>query len=84
MLTRTPTPTQRELLLGKALVALAPSVAIAYAVYAVFLACVGLFAQPSVASALLRAPDLLAQLLFTPLVAGCTRAAARATPAGQG
>jgi ABC-type transport system involved in multi-copper enzyme maturation permease subunit len=65
------TPIRREeFLLGKALAALVPSVAIAYAVYAFFLACVGLFAQPAVASALLRAPDLLAQLLFTPLVAG--------------
>ena len=43
-----------ELLLGKALAALVPSVAIAYAVYALFLALVGLFAQPAVASALLR------------------------------
>jgi ABC-type transport system involved in multi-copper enzyme maturation permease subunit len=65
------TPIRRqEFLLGKALAALVPSVAIAYAVYAVFLACVGLFAQPPVASALLRGPDLLAQLLFTPLLAG--------------
>jgi ABC-2 type transport system permease protein len=65
------TPVRREeFLLGKALAALVPSLAIAYAVYALFLACVGLFAQPAVASALLRAPDVLAQLLFTPLVAG--------------
>lgn len=59
----------QELLLGKLLAALVPSVAIAYAVYAVFLACVGLFADPAVASALIRGPDLLAQLLFTPLLA---------------
>jgi ABC-2 type transport system permease protein len=65
------TPVRREeFLLGKALAALVPSVAIAYAVYAVFLTCVGLFAQPAVTSALLRAPDVLAQLLFTPLLAG--------------
>jgi ABC-type transport system involved in multi-copper enzyme maturation permease subunit len=65
------TPVRREeFLLGKALAALVPSVAVAYAVYVVFLACVGLFARPGVASALLRPPDLLAQLLFTPLVAG--------------
>jgi ABC-type transport system involved in multi-copper enzyme maturation permease subunit len=65
------TPVRREeFLLGKALAALLPSAAVAYAVYAVFLACVGLFARPAVASSLLRAPDLLAQLLFTPLVAG--------------
>jgi ABC-type transport system involved in multi-copper enzyme maturation permease subunit len=64
------TPVRREeFLLGKVLAALVPSVAIAYAVYALFLACVGLFAQPAVASALIRGPDLLAQLLFTPLLA---------------
>jgi ABC-type transport system involved in multi-copper enzyme maturation permease subunit len=65
------TPLRREeLLLGKALAALVPSVTVAYAVYAVFLACVALFARPAVVAALLRAPDLLAQLLFTPLLAG--------------
>jgi ABC-type transport system involved in multi-copper enzyme maturation permease subunit len=65
------TPIRREeFLLGKALAALVPSVAIAYAVYALVLACVELFARPAVASALLRGPDLLAQLLFTPLLAG--------------
>ena len=65
------TPVRREeFLLGKALAALVPSVAIAYAVYAFFLACVGLWAQPAVASALLQAPDVLAQLFFTPLLAG--------------
>jgi ABC-type transport system involved in multi-copper enzyme maturation permease subunit len=65
------TPVRREeFLLGKALAALVPSVAIAYAVYAFFLSCVGLFAEPAVASTLLQAPDVLAQLLFTPLVAG--------------
>jgi ABC-type Na+ efflux pump permease subunit len=64
------TPIRREeFLLGKALAALVPSVAIAYAVYALFLACVELFARPAVASALIRGPDLLAQLLFTPLLA---------------
>jgi ABC-type transport system involved in multi-copper enzyme maturation permease subunit len=65
------TPIRRqELLLGKALAALVPSVAIAYGVYGVFLACVELFARPAVASALLQGPDLLAQLLYTPLLAG--------------
>ena len=43
------TPIRREeFLLGKALAALVPSVAIAYAVFALFLACVGLLAQPAV------------------------------------
>jgi ABC-type transport system involved in multi-copper enzyme maturation permease subunit len=65
------TPIRREeYLLGKALAALVPSVAIAYAVYAFVVACIELFAQPGVASALLRGPELLAQLFFTPLLAG--------------
>ncbi len=64
------TPIRREeLLLGKALAVLIPSVAVSYFVYGVFLACVGLFARPSVAPALIRGPDILAQLLFTPLLA---------------
>jgi hypothetical protein len=49
---------------------LVPSIAISYAVYLVFLACVELFAQPGVAPALVQGPDLLAQLIFTPLLAG--------------
>ena len=65
------TPIRRdELLLGKALAALFPSLAVAYAVYAFFLACTELFAQPAVASAVLQGRYLLAQLIFTPLLAG--------------
>lgn len=65
------TPIRREeLLLGKALAALLPSVAVAYVVYGLFLACVELTADPAVVSALIRVPDLLAQLFFTPLLAG--------------
>jgi ABC-type transport system involved in multi-copper enzyme maturation permease subunit len=64
----TPIP-REEFLLGKALAALLPSVAVAYAVYALFLACVVLFADPGVAPAILRPPDILAQVLFTPLIA---------------
>lgn len=64
------TPIRREeLLLGKALAALIPSLVIAFAVFAVFLVLVALFAQPTVASALIQGPDLLAQLVFTPLLA---------------
>jgi ABC-type transport system involved in multi-copper enzyme maturation permease subunit len=58
-----------EFLLGKALAAFIPSVAIAYAVYILFLALVEFLAQPGIASALIRGPDLLAQVLFTPLLA---------------
>jgi ABC-type transport system involved in multi-copper enzyme maturation permease subunit len=64
------TPIRREeFLLGKALASFVPSVAISYAVYAFFLALVEIFA-PGIASALLRGSDLLAQLVFTPLLAG--------------
>lgn len=64
------TPVRREeFLLGKALAVLVPSVVIAYAIYAIFLAAVALFAQPSVASALLRPSDMLVQVLLTPLLA---------------
>jgi ABC-type transport system involved in multi-copper enzyme maturation permease subunit len=64
------TPIRREeLLLGKALAALIPSIAVAYVVYGLFLACVELLAHPGVASALIRPSDLLAQLFFTPLLA---------------
>ena len=64
----TPIP-REEFLLGKALAALVPAVAIAYAVYGLFLACVVLFARPAVAAAILHAPDIVAQLLLTPLLA---------------
>jgi ABC-type transport system involved in multi-copper enzyme maturation permease subunit len=64
------TPIRREeLLLGKALAALVPSLAVSYAVYVLFLACVELFAHRAVALALLQGPELLAQVLFTPLLA---------------
>jgi ABC-type transport system involved in multi-copper enzyme maturation permease subunit len=64
------TPIRREeLLLGKALAVLLPALAIAYAVYGLFLALVALFAHPGVATALIRGPDILAQVIFTPLIA---------------
>jgi ABC-2 type transport system permease protein len=67
------TPIRREeLLLGKALATFVPSVGVSYFVYGLFLSCVELFAHPGVASALIRLPDLLAQLVFTPLLAGCS------------
>jgi ABC-type Na+ efflux pump permease subunit len=67
------TPIRREeLLLAKALAALLPSIAVAYTVYALFLACVELFTLRTVASALVHPAELLAQLAFTPLLAGWT------------
>lgn len=64
------TPIRREeLLLGKALAVLGPSVAVAYLVYGIFLALVALFAHSDVAPALIRGSDVLAQVIFTPLLA---------------
>jgi ABC-type Na+ efflux pump permease subunit len=64
------TPIRREeVLLAKALAVLVPSLAVAYVVYAFFLICTKLFAQPAVAAAVLQGPDLLVQVLFTPLLA---------------
>ena len=60
---------REELLLGKALAAFVPAVVVAYAVFAFYVAVVELFAHPDVASALVRGPDLLVQLVFTPLLA---------------
>ena len=66
------TPLRREeFILGKAAAVMLPSVAIAYTVFAVFLACVRLFANSVVATAVFhQGPVLLAQVLFTPLLAG--------------
>ena len=64
------TPVRRaELLLGKAMAVLAPTLVIAYAMYGIFLACAALFAEPVVRSAVFQGPHLLVQLLFTPLLA---------------
>jgi ABC-type transport system involved in multi-copper enzyme maturation permease subunit len=64
------TPIRREeFLLGKALATLVPSLAISLAVYAFFLGCVALFAQPPVAAVVINGRDILAQLFFTPLLA---------------
>lgn len=63
------TPIRREeFLLGKALAAFVPSVVIAYGVYALFIAVVELLAHPGIAPAVIHGPELLAQLVFTPLL----------------
>lgn len=65
------TPIRREeFLLGKALAAVVPSLAVSYVVFGLFLACVALFAHPAVVSAVFQGRDLVAQVLFTPLIAG--------------
>jgi ABC-type transport system involved in multi-copper enzyme maturation permease subunit len=60
---------QEELLLGKALAAFVPAVVVAYAVFAVYIAIIELFAPADIASALVQGPDLIAQVVFTPLLA---------------
>ncbi|MHB1490410.1 MAG: ABC transporter permease [Cellulomonas sp.] len=59
-----------EILLGKALAVLLPTLAIAYAVLGVFFAAVALFADPVVATAVFETSHVLVPLLFTPLLAG--------------
>ncbi|HWD96948.1 MAG TPA: ABC transporter permease subunit [Acidimicrobiales bacterium] len=62
---------QQEFVLGKAAAVMIPSVALAYAVYALFLICVALFAHRDVSAAVFHdGPTLLALFLFAPLVAG--------------
>jgi ABC-type transport system involved in multi-copper enzyme maturation permease subunit len=64
------TPIRRdELLLGKALAAFIPTVVVAYGVFALYIVVVELFAKHAVAAVLIRGPDVLAQLVFTPLLA---------------
>jgi ABC-2 type transport system permease protein len=59
-----------EFLIGKALAALVPTLAIAYMVLGIFLAAAALFAHPAIASAIYAGTHVLAQLLFIPLLAG--------------
>ena len=58
-----------EFLLGKALAVLVPVLTVSYLVFGVFVAAIELFAQSAVVSAVLHGPELLAQVLFTPLLA---------------
>lgn len=64
------TPIRREeLILGKALAVLVPALAVSYVVFGLSVASIALFAQAPVASAILRGPELVAQVIFTPLLA---------------
>jgi ABC-type transport system involved in multi-copper enzyme maturation permease subunit len=58
-----------ELLLGKAVAAFIPSVGLAYAMYLIVLISVRFGAAHAVSSVIWALPQLLAQLLFTPLLA---------------
>jgi ABC-type Na+ efflux pump permease subunit len=58
-----------EFLIGKAVAVLAPTLAVAYLVFGIFLGVAAIFAHPGVSSAVFEGSHLLVQLLFTPLVA---------------
>lgn len=58
-----------ELLLGKAAAAFVPCVAISYAMYAIIIVSVRVAAAHVVVDVLWHAPQMLAQVLFTPLLA---------------
>ena len=61
--------TREELVLGKALAVFVPSVVVAYLVFGICIALVALFGAPGVGSAFIRPSDVLAQVIFTPLIA---------------
>jgi ABC-2 type transport system permease protein len=65
------TPIRREeFLVGKALAVAVPTLAIAYAIFGIFLVVAKLFAHPGIDSAIFAGTHVLVQLLFTPLLAG--------------
>jgi ABC-type Na+ efflux pump permease subunit len=62
---------QQEFLLGKATSVMIPTLALSYAVFALFLGAVQVFAPSAVASAVFHnGPDILALFLLAPLLAG--------------
>lgn len=64
------TPLRREeLLIGKALSAYLPTLVISYLMYGIFLVCAALFAHRNVTDDVFQAGRVLAQVLFTPLLA---------------
>lgn len=60
---------REEFLLGKAIAVFIPAVGIAYLVFAAFIILIEVFAQPGVAPAIVDTGDVLAQVVFTPLLA---------------
>jgi ABC-2 type transport system permease protein len=65
------TPVRREeLLIGKAVSAFIPAVLLAYLVFGLFLTVVHFFAHPVIATAISHAPQLKAEAVYIPLLAG--------------
>jgi ABC-type Na+ efflux pump permease subunit len=60
---------REEFLLGKAIAVLIPAVAISYVVFALFIVVIQLLAEPAVAAAVIDPGDVLAQVVYTPLLA---------------
>jgi ABC-2 type transport system permease protein len=79
------TPVRREeLLIGKAAAIFLPAIGLAYLVFGIFLAVVRLGANPVIATAVWHSPELPAEALFIPLLAGwaiwiCLAISARAS-----
>jgi ABC-2 type transport system permease protein len=64
------TPIRREeFLIGKALAVFGPALVISYTVFGLAIASIAVFADSTVASAVIRGPEIVAQVLFTPLLA---------------
>lgn len=64
------TPLRREeFLIAKALSVLVPALVISYVVFGLSIIAIKIFAAAPVASAVLRGPEVLAQFVFTPLIA---------------
>ena len=62
--------TRMELIGGKATAIFMPAVGLSYLVFGVFIAIVALFAKPAVATEMWNAPQLPAEVIFIPLLAG--------------
>jgi len=58
-----------EFLIGKALAVLIPTLAVAYTIFAIFLAVAAVFAHPGIESAIFAGSHITVQLVFTPLLA---------------
>lgn len=60
---------REEFLLGKAIAVFLPAVVISYIVFALYIVVILVFAEPAVASAVIDTGDIVAQVVFTPLLA---------------
>jgi ABC-type Na+ efflux pump permease subunit len=65
------TPLRRsEFILGKAAAIFIPAISVSYLMFGIFLAIVEFGAQPAMATVVLHAPQLWAEIAFTPLLTG--------------